>query len=254
MFRTVVFHDIPISDIASMERWYYSIHGPELVRRYGPWMQRFECFMPVNGFSVEREAFGLYNWRVTDGWWREAPPAGPEGTMALTSPPVFLTHHASCLIPPFPTEDFMGMDYQPHEKSVLRWRILFKYPDGVAKDEGEEWFLRTHVPETMKQSGLFRYFSYKAINDPIHLPGHWAPDGALPAGIAVRGWDRMVEMWYENFDDWHHSVIEAPPRYTAPSWATYDKYPFFKPYSDFVSAFLLERPVDEFLRDARVYL
>ena len=110
MFRTVVYHDIPLGDIAAMERWYCQQHGPELVRRYGPWMERFECFMPVNGFPVDSEKFGLYNWRVTDGWWREVPPSGPEGTMALSSPPVFLKRHAACIIPPFATEDFLGAD------------------------------------------------------------------------------------------------------------------------------------------------
>ena len=103
----------------------------------------------------------------------------------------------------------------------------------------------------MKQPGLFRCFSHKAIRDPIKLPGHWAPDGALPPGIATHGWLRLVEMWYESFDAWHRSVIDSPPAYTPPIWATYDRYPFLEPYTDFISAFLLERPVDEFLRDSR---
>jgi hypothetical protein len=49
-------------------------------------------------------------------------------------------------------------------------------------------------------------------------------------------------------------VIEAPPRYTRPDWATHEHYPFVAPGADFVSSFLLERPTDEFWRDSRGYL
>jgi hypothetical protein len=56
-------------------------------------------------------------------------------------------------------------------------------------------------------------------------------------------------------------VIEEPPAYTLPEWATDPfyphttaKFPFFKPGVDFASTFLLERPADEFLRDTRYYL
>ncbi len=253
MFRSLVWHDIPISDIASMERWYYQFHGPEIVRRYGPWMQRFECYMPVAAPAYVYP-YGFYNWRVTEGWWRETPSTGCGGTMALTVPPATLRRRAACFFPAQPTEDFMGADFQPKDKSVLRWQIMMKYPEGVTKDEGEDWFLNTHVKEVMKQPGLYRYFSYKTIKEEIHLPGHFPPGNELPSGVSVLGWDRVAEMWYETFDDWHKSVIEMPPMYTKPSWAKYEQYPFLEPYVDFASTFILERPIDEFLRDARVYL
>ena len=55
-------------------------------------------------------------------------------------------------------------------------------------------------------------------------------------------------------------MVEEPPEYTAPEWATDDffkdgnaAYPFFTPGVDFASTFLLERPADEFLRDTRYY-
>ncbi|HMA50207.1 MAG TPA: hypothetical protein VKP60_10670 [Magnetospirillaceae bacterium] len=63
-----------------------------------------------------------------------------------------------------------------------------------------------------------------------------------------------IELWYDNFDDWRRSAIEQPPAYTKPDWATADAYPFLEPYRDFVCTFILERPTDEFHRDARGYL
>jgi hypothetical protein len=37
MIRSIVVHDIPMSRIAAMERWYYKDHAPEIVRRDEFW-------------------------------------------------------------------------------------------------------------------------------------------------------------------------------------------------------------------------
>lgn len=252
MIKSIVVHDIPINNIAAMERWYYNDHASEIVRRYGPWLTRHESFLPVFA-PAEARAYGFYNWRVTEGWWREIPLTGPRGTMAFTAPPVW-PNVATCFVPAQPTEDFMGSEIQPHEKNVLRWYILLKYPEGVSEEEGEEWFLNIHAREVMKQPGLYRFFSYRVIKEPIDLPGVWAPEQVPPPDTVMASWDRLVELWYETFDDWQKSVIEKPPQYTKPSWAGYEEYPFLEPYVDFVSSFILERPTDEFLRDSRGYL
>jgi hypothetical protein len=232
MIKSIVLHDIPMSHIAAMERWYYKDHAPEICRRYAPWLTRHESYLPVDA-PPEARAYGFYNWRVTEGCWRELPEPGPKGTFSFTVPPVW-PKVATCFVPAQPTEDFMGYEFQPHEKTVLRWYLLFKYPAGVSREEGENWFLNVHVKEVMKQLGLYRFFSYRVIKERIPLPGTWAP--------------------YETFDDWRTSVIDSPPQYTKPSWARYDRYPFLEPSIDFICSFILERPNDEFLRDARGYL
>ena len=66
-------------------------------------------------------------------------------------------------------------------------------------------------------------------------------------------WHRVVELWYETFDDWRRAVISAPPSYTKPAWAHNHRYPFLEIGKEFVSSFLLERPNDEFWRDSRGY-
>jgi hypothetical protein len=63
-----------------------------------------------------------------------------------------------------------------------------------------------------------------------------------------------IATWYENFRDWRSAVIDSPPHYTKPVWASSEFYPFLAPRVDFVSSFILERPNDEFLRDSRIYL
>ena len=112
----------------------------------------------------------------------------------------------------------------------------------------------------MKQPGLVRFFSFKAEQAAIPLPGMWHPDATPPQDMMMVQWDRVVELWYPSFSAWRDAVIDSPPAYTPPEWATdsfygnsHPTYPFFKPGVDFVSTFLLERPSDEFLRDTRYY-
>jgi hypothetical protein len=47
-------------------------------------------------------------------------------------------------------------------------------------------------------------------------------------------------------------VIVSPPTYTKPPWATRDTYPFFAPFRDFVSTFVLETP-ENYWRDYTGY-
>jgi hypothetical protein len=251
MIKSIVIHDISLSHIAAMERWYFRDHAPEIIRRYGPWLTRHESYLPVP-VPPEAQAYGCYNWRVTEGWWRELPEPGPKGTFSFTLPPVW-PKVATCFIPAQPTEDFKGSEFQAGEKNVLRWYILFKYPEGVSREKGEDWFLNVHAKEAAQQPGLYRFFSYKVIKETLPLPGTWPPDKFKGEQVGSASWDRVCELWYENFDDWRKSVIDSPPKYTRPAWAKYSKYPFLEPYNDFVSSFILERPNDDFLRDARGY-
>ena len=40
----------------------------------------------------------------------------------------------------------------------------------------------------------------------------------------------------------------------AAPWAKHNRYPFLEPYSDFVGAFILEAPTNDFLRDYHGYI
>lgn len=244
MLKSIVMHDIPMSDIAAMERWYYREHAAEIVGRYGPWLTRHESYMPVQIPEIARE-YGFLNWRVTEGWWREIPEPGPKGTLAFSAPPVW-PRVATCFVPAQPTEDFMGSNIQPHEKNILRWYMLIKYPEGISREEGDEWYLNIHAKEVMQQPKLFRFFSYQVIKENIQLPGTWAKGMTPPGDSILSGWDRLTELWYETINDWETSVIQSPPNYTRPTWATHNAYPFFEPQIDLVSSFLLERPADKF--------
>jgi len=150
-------------------------------------------------------------------------------------------------VPAAPTEDFKGREVSFDEKTILRWVIVFRYPEGVSLEEGDDWYLNVHAEEVAQQPGLTRFFSYRV------LPPRAGLQGGVRAFLHPRSsmsadWHRVSEQWYENGNGWVDSVIASPPEYTKPPWAKYDKYPFLEPGVDFASTFILERPSDDWLR------
>lgn len=252
MIRSFALHDIPMDHVAGMERWYYRDHAPEIVRRYGPWLSRFECYLPVNT-PADALPYGFYNWRMTEGWWRELPGANSEGDPCFTPPPIW-ARVAACFVPPQPTDIYMVDDFLPLEKACLRWLVLLRYPEGVARKTADEWFRLVHAPEIARQPGLARFVSYRVVREVGHVPGRWRPDTLPPDDRVQTSWDRVLELWFETFEDWRGWVKACDENCTRPDWRTRDDYPFVEPFTDLVSTFILERPSDDFLRDSRGYV
>lgn len=259
LVKLVVLHHLPdMNDLPACERWFWKHHCPEVLR-HAPWTRRYVNYRAVPAPSGA-EGYGYFNYRLHENWRSDAEYPGFEGTLSMTPQPG--TIHAVCtLVPGAPTEDFKGTELRPDEKTILRWIVLFKYPEGVSKEEGERWYLDVHVPEVMRQPGLTRFMSHRALPRHPLLPaegGVFRPGATLkhrpfaePTPLFFATWDRLSEMWYENGRGWRQSIVEAPPVYTAPPWARYGRYPFLEPGVDFVSTFILERPTEDLLRNLR---
>lgn len=251
-----------MNDLPLMERWLLKEHAAETLSMNGPILDRYVSYRAVPA-PDGAEAYGYYNWRMTEHWWRHSPFGGgglmdqgtsfseiwPEGYTAILGlpqgearsqawggapdgphPPAFV------FVPPRPTEDFKGRGLTVSDGTVLRWVVAIRYPEGVSREEGDDWYVNVHAPETCRQSGLKRFFSFRAIEP--------------KTGPFVR----VSELWYENADAWRHAVIEQPPAYTPPAWARHRQYPFLEPYVDFVGTFLLEAPTNDFKRNYAGYV
>lgn len=262
MLKSIVLFDMDLNIVPAWERWFYEFHEPEIARRFGPWLARHESFVPLQAPEEEDKQFGYCNWRLIHAYWREIPEAGPKGDLSFELPPAYPPGRAArgplvidCFIPAQATEDFMGYGTAPGDKQILRWLQVFRYPQGVSQEEGDDWYIHTFAPEAKKQPGLFRFFSSKTVEVKTGLPGTWPP-GTFYDNLGKQTpakWARVSEMWYENFFDWRDANIFHPPQYTKPAWAKYDRFPFLEPGKDFFSTFLLERPSDDYLRDTRFY-
>lgn len=249
---------ISLDYLPLMDRWLYKDHAMETMNQVGPLLHRYTTYRAVPG-PQGAVALGYYNWRMTEHWWAQSPfhegvmghgsamaEIWPEGyKKALGIPtgesqrcckwagkaPVFI------FVPVRPTEDFKGRSLTINDGTIIRWLTIFKYPEGVSVEEGDDWYINVHAPEVMEQPGLKRFFSFAAV-EPSSKVGPFA---------------RVSELWYENHSVWQHSVVDSPLKYTPPSWAQWGHYPFLQPDVDFVSTFLLERPECNFLRDYKGY-
>lgn len=236
-----------------MERWLLKEHAAETLSCNGPLLNRYISYRAVPA-PDGAGAYGYYNWRMTEHWWRTAPhdaefrgqdttfseqwpdnyteilglPTGKVRSRKFQGAADGLHPPAMMFLPIRPTEDFWGKGLKITDGTVLRWIVAIKYPEGVTRDEGDEWYIKTHAPEVCKQVGLKRFVSYKVI-DPM-----------------TSQFVRVSELWYENADAWHKAIIEEPPLYTKPAWAQYDRYPFLEPFVDLIGTFILEAPTNDF--------
>ncbi len=251
MIKTLSLQHADMDYVPALERWYYAVHSAQVARRFGPWLARHESYMPVYS-PPEAEKMGCFNWRFINSYWYDIP-QGIDGELAFDPSPVpFLC--ADATTPAQPTEEFKGMECKS-DKNVLRFIQLIKYPDGVDKKEADRWYVETFAPEACKQEHMYKFISYKTIKDAPHKPGHIDPkDFEVFTAGGITGWDRYSEMWYESYADWREDMINNPPKYTLPSWATQDTFPFVRPVDNFVCSFILEKPTDNYLAFDRIYV
>jgi hypothetical protein len=251
MAKMLIMHHLPeVNDLPALERWFWQHHCPEVLHQ-APWLTRYVMYRAVPA-PTGAENFGYFNYRVHENWVRNPEERrGTNGCISMTVQPapmrVIVAH-----IPAEPTEDFMGADMRYGEKTILRWVTVFRYPDGVSAEEGDDWYLKVHVPEVMQQPGLIRFFSHKAINNkqqsPLPHSAKLKPFFDDSGPLFFKQWHRVSELWYENSNGWVDSISKASLQYTKPAWAKQEQYPFLEPGNDFVSTFLLERPDQDMLR------
>lgn len=245
MEKMVIFHRLNDENMRpALERWFRKNHIPDTLTQT-PWTVKYVMYRacpPPPG----AENLATYNYRLHESYaidYHER--RGAKGLLAMEPEPGNHAITAQIMhIPAEPTEDFMGGECTLLSRTILRWVCAYRWPKNADKKKCEDWYLNVHVPEIMKQPGLTRFFSHKAIEfegSPLPLTTELNAD-ELDAIGWLRHWDRVSEMWYENNNGWVESNITNPPQYTKPDFATLDTFPFFKPEEDFVSCFILETP------------
>lgn len=245
---------------AAIEKEYLVNHGPQITALSGEYMYKYQLWLPYEPPEDAVENFGAVRGRYAELWYPtretyENRPGGgppgedgrvqmPEGAGArgdqrgMQGPPGADGDRGSpvpweetrpekrvvALVPGTPTEIFLDKVTEYDKAPAIRWMIAVRYPEDVSVEEGEKWFLNTHVKEAVKQPGLLKFASYRVIDE---LTNTGPTD--------TRNWVRINEYWYEDFAAWREAVIESPPKYTVPSWG--GKYPFVEMQSTFIPYF-----------------
>jgi hypothetical protein len=225
----------PGRDLVELDRWYLTFHSKEVRRLWGAWQRHYYSYM-TRYAGHEADRFNVVRGRMTEIHFSSlddfrasrinnsyglspftAPPGGWRGTYTSTN----------ATIPTNPNEDFLKAYPPPKETPYYRWIVFFRYPEGVAAEEGERWFQDTHSTELARLPGLRRCVAYRTVVDSQAYP-------------------RVLELWFDSYADWKKAILDEPPRWTPPPWG--GEYPFV----EMLSAFIGERPDVDFINDDRV--
>jgi hypothetical protein len=220
-----------LSRIDALEgiRWYFRYHSKEVVRYVGPWLRRYETFKSLPS-PEEAKSFGAIGGFLTELWYDSVADfvEASADAKTYTSPPGGweLALGPVTIVPAVPTNDFLGKEPVLGDKEFLRWIRVFRYPKDVPVADGEKWYLETYSQQMKQRVGLLKYVSYRLLeNPPIRT-----------------SWQRVEELWYENFDSWRKAIKDSPD-YIPNPWGK--KEPI-----DMVNTFVRHKPDIDFLRDS----
>ena len=158
----VIHHLNDWNNLPVMERWFHREHCPDVMRQF-PYIQSYHMYRVVNPPPEGAEKFCFMNYRVHETMNTVPGRTSMNGDSSGWEEPVENAMNVAMFwVPPQPDDDFWGKQHQVFEKPFIRWLCVFKYPEGVSRGEGDDWYVSVHVPELIQQCpSLLRYFSYK---------------------------------------------------------------------------------------------
>ncbi|MCF8094936.1 MAG: hypothetical protein K9J79_06195 [Desulfobacteraceae bacterium] len=253
------------SDLPAAYRWLYKYHVPDSISQFAPYVTKYCTYraLPTPPAGVD---FGTYNWIMTEHYWLINPfkniasnmPRGlafseywPSDFLEITNQPTDNDprerrwrgsrdgYHpiVFCFLPLFWENDFKGSERTIEDGPNFRWLTVFKYPEGVSREEGDDWFINQLAPQLVELPQLNRFMSSAVLEDPATSP-----------------FVRVAELWFDNSRQWYKAIVENKEKFTKPPWAKWDQFPYLEPYKDFTGIFLLDRPESDHLTQYRGYI
>lgn len=252
------------NDLPAAYRWLYKHHVNDSISQFAPYVTKYATYraLPVPGGG---EDFGSYNFIMTEHYWLIDPFNGstsgaPLGLafnehftdeyLTITRQPVGQGLRPTrwmgsrdgfhptvfTFLPLFWEDDFKGRR-SVEDGANFRWQFTFAYPEGVSVEEGDRWFRDHFVPALAEQPQVTRFISSRVLDNPRKSPFH-----------------RLSELWFEDSRGWQAAMAGARAMLAPPPWASWDCFPYFEPYKDFVGVFLLDRPESDHLQQFRGYV
>jgi hypothetical protein len=244
MMKQIVIIDAATGDTMIGDRFYFRVHAPETVRQYGPWLARYWSYRMFN-VPPEADRYNPNRGRMTEIWYRvedleEINAVPPAYTPGKGQPGWSMggsrDEHATVFVSAVPTDRFVppnGREPVLGDERYLRWMIALNYPEGVDFEEGEKWFAEVFAQEIKGLPGILRFVSWRAHDTMIETRRCTHK--------------RLVEIWFDNYDEWRKVFIEDPPEITPPPWAS--ERGGFESYLEIISGFVGVWPDVDFLHD-----
>lgn len=117
---------------------------------------------------------------------------------------------------------------------TVRFVHFFSYPEGVAVEDGEQWYFDKHIPEVRKLPGITRYRTWRALS-PIPVPSPYPYDRFV----------RMSELVFENMALARQATLENASLWASATEGT-------PGFGEFECVFLDEQPQFDLMRDMPV--
>jgi len=253
------------SDLPAAYRWLYKVHVEDSISKLKPYCSSY-CTYRALPVPPSGEDYGTYNWIMTEHHWLINPSKywGPEGRINAFGErfsPEFLEitrqppsnelrntnwqgtregYHPIVYIaaPLFWEKDFKGSIRTLADGPNYRWLIVLKYPEGVERKEGDEWFMNKLAPQIAELPQVNRFITSQVLNN----------------GFINGPWDRVAEIWFDNSKKWYEAIVSNADKFEKPSWAKYGVFPYLEPYVDFTSIFLLDRPESDHFNQFQGYI
>lgn len=247
-------------------RWLYKYHVEDSIAKLRPYCNSY-CTYRALPIPPDGEDYGTYNWIMTEHHWMYNPSVywGPEGRVnilnevfdesyliATNQPPRNSLRDSAwqgsrdgyhpivyTAAPLFWEKDFKGAQRTIADGANFRWLMIFKYPKGVSREEGDEWFLTRLAPQIAALDGVNRFVTSRTLDQTPFIPDTW---------------HRVAEVWFDNSRVWHDCIVKNADQFAKPAWANYDVFPYLEPYRDFTGIFLLDRPESDHFNQYRGYI
>lgn len=242
-----------------MENWLLTVHMPESISQFEPYVTKYAYYsaLPV---PPSGKRFGVMNMQLTEHYWLFNP-YSPElkiktfgesmdvdafkgqgmlpdddritnETMAQVMSDADAIRDNTADIPlqnPF-IAVFLPISWQEEYKGSMRtmsqgpnyrWQFLINFPDTCSEAEADRWLKEEVFPYFAAAPEVRRILSSKVRKDVNGTP-----------------FDRAVEIWFANEDEWEKVAAEGTKGFKKPTWATEDIFPFLKPKFEFASIML----------------
>lgn len=249
------------SDLPAAYRWLYKHHVSDSISQFAPYVTKYSTYRALP-LSIRAQEVGAYNFIMTEHYWLTDPFCSSDIPKGVAFSEFFSDEYMQITRQPTgmglrPTQWLGSRDgYHPtvfiflplfweyegkgprsiEDGPNYRWQLAIKYPETISRDEGDEWFFSTFLPAVEALPCVTRTLSSRALDSPKKSPFH-----------------RLCEIWMENSREWEEVFSHLTATLTPPHWATYDTFPFFEPYKDCVSVFLLDRPESDHLNQFNGY-
>lgn len=267
--RSLIYVDVVKEDYRhKLKHWLHRYHIQDSISQFGPYVNKY-AFYSALPTPLQGERFGTIRMQLTEHYWMINPFQDQLKIKALTEymplnvlkwqgtipdtqedlttniegdsgrssggdnamPPFIFA-----FVPVWWEEDFKGKERTVEDGPNYRWQFVYRYPEGVSAQEGDDWFYAHVIPAFQEMPEVTRILTSKIMREVNNCPYH-----------------RVVEMWFDGPSDWYRAAVEKAASIPAPAWANQAQFPFLKPNFEIASLFLTDIADSDNLTQHRGY-